>query len=256
MKEVYIYTLTTKEEPSNIRYVGKTTNLNDRLKRHLSGYYLSENTYKARWLKKILKEGKTPIIEILDVVLESDWQFWEQYWIAQLKAWNFKLTNTTLGGDGLVLTQEIINKRSQKLIGRKLTKETVKKIGTTRKKNAEIRGYWTSEDTKEKIKNSLTGYKHTEETKNKLSNIRQGSGNSFYNQHHTSATVEKLKSISRRKIVQQFTVAGEFLAEFMSIRDAEKNTNISRRHISGCCNQLPHYTTAGGFVWKFKIDNF
>ena len=101
MKKVYIYTLATAEEPDNIRYIGKTDDINKRLIRHLQPYYMNQPSHKARWLKKVLKENKTPIIQILDEVTESNWEIWEQYWIQQMRAWGFKLTNLAQGGEGL-----------------------------------------------------------------------------------------------------------------------------------------------------------
>ena len=97
MNKIYIYALSTKEEPDNIRYIGKThLSLEKRLKRHISIYYLKENTYKTRWLNSIIKKGHTPIITEVDCVEKNNWKFWEKYWIAQFKAWGFNLTNTTI----------------------------------------------------------------------------------------------------------------------------------------------------------------
>jgi len=77
MKTVFIYSLSTLEEPNNIRYIGKTTNIKKRLIRHLSTDQLSEDTHRSRWLKSEIKKGHTPIINFIDEVLESEWGFWE-----------------------------------------------------------------------------------------------------------------------------------------------------------------------------------
>jgi hypothetical protein len=101
-KIVYIYSLSTKEEPSNIRYVGKTDKpIKKRLTRHMSKYELKPVTHKNTWLKSVLKNGHTPIIELLDEVCDLEWEFWEKYWISQIKSWGFKLTNQTIGGSGM-----------------------------------------------------------------------------------------------------------------------------------------------------------
>lgn len=104
MKQVYIYTLahpTTKE----IRYVGKTTNIKRRLKAHLSriGEYKSK---KNSWIKSLLNQNLNPEIEILDVVFESEWQYWEEFYIGLFKSWSFRLVNGTKGGDGNTRWQE------------------------------------------------------------------------------------------------------------------------------------------------------
>lgn len=46
--------------------------------------------------------GLKPIIEIIDEVPVSEWEFWEIYWISQFKTWGFDLTNGTEGGDCVI----------------------------------------------------------------------------------------------------------------------------------------------------------
>jgi hypothetical protein len=53
-----------------------------------------------------------PIFEIIDEVT-SDWKFWERYWIQQFKTWGFSLTNATLGGEGLDITNSTSFKPGQ-----------------------------------------------------------------------------------------------------------------------------------------------
>jgi hypothetical protein len=59
----------------------------------------------------------------------------------------------------------------------------------------------------------------------------------------------------KAKQVLQFTKDQMLLAEYISIEEAGRKTNISPRGISGCLNNPSHYHTAGGFIWKFKRDN-
>lgn len=141
-RTTFIYTLSTKEEPNNIRYIGKTDNPKDRRERHTQPYYLNEGTYKANWLKSELKKGNTPILTVIDEVLFDDWQFWESYWIEQFKSWGFRLTNGTSGGEGFGITQEVINRRNKTNFNRstKKLKEQIK-MYNVRKKGDE----WVSE---------------------------------------------------------------------------------------------------------------
>jgi len=100
MKTINIYTLTdpiTKE----VRYVGKTTDISKRFNRHLNESKKSTTSHKKAWIKGLLKKNLNPEIEIIDVVNNSEWEFWERYWIEQMKAWGFRLTNETNGGDGV-----------------------------------------------------------------------------------------------------------------------------------------------------------
>lgn len=52
--------------------------------------------------------------------------------------------------------------------------------------------------------------------------------------------------------VIQYTLDGEFVAEYKSIGEAERQTKISGGSICKCCNNKPHHKTAGGYIWKFK----
>lgn len=114
-----IYGLSSSVEPEKIRYVGKATNLEKRLKRHLSKYYLKDDTYKNRWIKSELKSGNKIQITLLEEVPDINWQESEIKWIKQLKEQGSDLTNGTDGGEGLFLESNDI----------------VKKRGETRKKN-------------------------------------------------------------------------------------------------------------------------
>lgn len=48
----------------------------------------------------------------------------------------------------------------------------------------------------------------------------------------------------------QYTLDGEFVAEYESAVEASKATKINASHIRGCCNGKRK--TAGGFIWKNK----
>lgn len=97
METCFIYSLSYPK--SNIRYIGKTNNINKRLNSHLCKSNLKNKTHKNTWIKSLLKNGLKPIIEVIDVVPIEDWVFWERYWISQMKTWGFNLTNATDGGD-------------------------------------------------------------------------------------------------------------------------------------------------------------
>lgn len=98
---IKIYTL--KDPITNeIRYVGKTNkSLKIRYNAHISAYKLSrEKSHKNSWIISLKNKGLKPVIELLDIVENSEWIFWEQYWISQMFTWGFNLTNMTKGGEG------------------------------------------------------------------------------------------------------------------------------------------------------------
>jgi hypothetical protein len=71
-----------------------------RLKNHIiEAHSKRKNNHRINWLKSLAEKNEKPIIEILDIVPNNNWMFWEMYWISQLKSWGFLLVNSTLGGE-------------------------------------------------------------------------------------------------------------------------------------------------------------
>lgn len=63
------------------------------------------------------------------------------------------------------------------------------------------------------------------------------------------ATIEKCS-----KPVCQYTLDGEFLNEYPSVIEAERQTKVSDSQISKCCRMTHKYKSAGGYLWCFKGD--
>ncbi len=264
MKKVFIYSLSTAEEPDKIRYIGKANNIEKRLIRHLQSYYLGEDTHKNRWLKLEIKKGYRPIINLLDEVPEPEWEFWEQFWISQFKTWGFKLTNGTIGGDGIKATKEVINKRSKTIFNKtsiRLSNDLIK-FNIHEKENL-----WNAERKcsqcnsiilyTKKTRSSVFSAIRRAEKENRCCvscdyKNREGSGNAFFGKSHTPEFQEFLKNIAPKKKVTMLSLNDIKIREFSSIREAANETKIDRSHISSCCNNRPNHNTAGGFKWKFS----
>ena len=58
--------------------------------------------------------------------------------------------------------------------------------------------------------------------------------------------------LTKGKPVNQFTVDGKFIAQYPTIREAERQTGIDNGWISACCKGKYGYKTAGGYVWKYS----
>ena len=56
------------------------------------------------------------------------------------------------------------------------------------------------------------------------------------------------------KSVLQYTKDGQLIKEYKSIIEAERQTGINNAQISACCKGREHYNTAGGYVWRYKIE--
>jgi hypothetical protein len=97
----YIYIL--KDPISNeIRYVGKSNNPENRLKRHLNSNSLLESwTSKNKWLLNLKKKGLSPIMEVIDYTELGNINELEIKWIKHYRDLGLKLTNSTDGGDGV-----------------------------------------------------------------------------------------------------------------------------------------------------------
>ncbi len=98
-REVILYTLSCPIS-GETKYIGKTTySLRKRLMGHI---YDSSRRFKNKnykWIQSLVKQGLQPDIEILDIVLETEWEYWECFYISLFKTWGFELTNTCTGGE-------------------------------------------------------------------------------------------------------------------------------------------------------------
>lgn len=115
MDFVYIYTL-SHPLTGVVRYVGKTNNLKKRASEHRRDKYPSKKMW---WIRSLQAKGLTANMEVLDIVPETSWQFWEQYWISQLKTWGILLYNGDNGGqDSTRFSTNLKNTLSKSLKGK------------------------------------------------------------------------------------------------------------------------------------------
>lgn len=80
-----------------------------------------------------------------------------------------------------------------------------------------------------------------------------------YNVNYGTAIQRRVEKQS--KPVLQYTLNGEFVAEYPSIMEASRQTGINQAHISDCCNKKKRKAinglyyirnSTGGYFWKFK----
>ena len=134
-----IYGLSSDIDPENIRYIGKTKNIKDRLRRHLSVYGLRVDTYKNRWIKSELLKGNKILITLLYEVGDGeDWKDIEVDWISRYRRNGYQLVNSTDGGDGS-MSVDSIDKRNKTRIEKNLKdkSEEIKKYNV-----CEVGGVW------------------------------------------------------------------------------------------------------------------
>lgn len=113
-------------------------------------------------------------------------------------------------------------------------------------------GYHHSEETKTKIRNSLTGVKHTPERSAKQSVIKRKQWeNPDYRRRMINAHIGKNMGENNvtSKRVKQLTLDGELIREFSALTEAERILGIDHRMISDCCRG--RQKTCKGYKWQF-----
>jgi group I intron endonuclease len=174
--DIFIYGL---YDPRNdeLKYVGKTKNINRRFTEHIKETKNSGRGRKNSWIRKLLKNDLYPIIKILEICNENNWEERERNWIKNCRNLGINILNDTDGGDGglgQICTEETRKKFSLLRKGKKLSSEPIEKIRLSHL------GKTSSEETKRKIglksigRQANLGNRHTEETKKKISEKKKG----------------------------------------------------------------------------------
>jgi len=260
----YIYTLSDPTD-GEIKYVGKTKNMKERLWRHLGPSNLKNAwTSKTKWILWLKNQGLKPLIEILDEGDADNIDNLERYWISQIKQWGYKLKNDTSGGQGV-----------DYWTGKKLSPEHIKKriMNDPRVKN--ICEYEIGTDKLLAEYDSLADA--SRKNGHKPGTIALScKGITIPGKHgvywrykdnyfpyverdlkHRDETKLKLKIASLRKTVCQYRIDNnDLVKEYDSSRDAERETGINHAHINKCCKGMKNFNTAGGYYWRYKNDYF
>lgn len=206
---------------SEIKYVGKSNNPSVRLIEHIrkSKY---KKTYKNNWINGLLDVGLTPLIEIVEKVLVSEWSNCEKKWISYYKENGCKLTNLTDGGDGGNFGDNVNKLISQKLKNRVFSEETKKLMSASAKKR-----------------------KISDEGRKSISEKRKGEGNPMFGKQQSIKCVE-----TNSKPVIQYSLNGDLLKVWKSLKEVSEYLLINRNSVRMVCNG--QRKSAGGYKWKFK----
>lgn len=133
-------------------------------------------------------------------------------------------------------------------------------VSTIKKLSEAKKGHSTSQETKNKIRNKQKGQHHSiatefkkghknngwkwsEASRKKLSNSRKGM--KFSKEH-----IEKLK-LCHCKPVVQYDLNMNFIAEYVSTKEAARINNMDSTTISSCCNGK--LKTSNHYIWKWKV---
>jgi len=122
-----------------------------------------------------------------------------------------------------------------------------------------------TEDVRKRISEAHKGKVVSEETKKKLSDLntgerhplfgKKGSEHPAYGHKWSEKTRENMSAVIQQhqtKVVQCDRATGMILAEFASMKEAEKFTKVKYQSISRCCRGIR--PSAGGFFWIYKEE--
>ena len=263
METTFIYTLSDKD--GNIRYIGKTSYIKQRLYAHIRETKSNRISHKINWIKSLLNNNERPIIEILDEVPIDDWQLYEAYWIEQFRQWGFILTNQTSGGDGgsgYIHTAESKEKMRQAKLGTTLSEEQKNKISLSVKKKANENPYYNRGlgNSKNPLDKDVLYNLYIIENISmpKISEILGVSETTIF-RNLKDFGIEKDKSIWKKqcansripesRVVLQYDKKGNFIREWVGgCSEIYKETGIKAQRVCSGARK-----TSGGFIWKYKI---
>ena len=104
-----------------------------------------------------------------------------------------------------------------------------------------------SEEHKQAISDAHKGVPKSEATKQKMSDARKGVALS---EAHKKALSDALKGVNAKKVIQ-YTKSGEFVREWTSAMEAQRELGIANSNICACCKG--ERKSAGGYVWKYAV---
>ena len=272
----YIYKL-IDPTTNDIKYIGQTDNIKRRYNNHVSSSFNensdSYNTYKARWIRKVVNSNLLPIIEVIEECdnLELS-NIREKYYIDKLTSEGYKLTNSYVS-DVTEFSIETKKKMSNSRKGKKL--EEI--VGLD--KSVDLKEYFSKRMklnnpnknsdplVREKISNTLKEYfsnpenhwayglkmadEHNEKLrKSKLNNPKNVGNRKARTEEQKEKIRNKIKGIKvKRSEILQYDLDMNFIKRWKSLREIEReDKSFSRSQISKACKGGKTYA---GFIWKY-----
>ena len=103
-------------------------------------------------------------------------------------------------------------------------------------------------------------HKHSEEARRKMSEAQTGEKNHMFGmtgekhpnfgKHHSEESKNKIRENTPSKPVIQYSMNGELIAEFPSVREASRQIGCHCQSICACCKGK--YKSSCGYIWKYK----
>lgn len=249
MQVVYIYGLFDPRD-NQLRYVGKTINLEARLRDHINWAIQDDPCPKSDWIKELLSLGLEPIISILEETDEEGWAEAEVNWIATCRKLGLNIFNVANGGpnppDWFGRKQSVYHVRkrveARQAKGNYYHSEETRKKISEKKKGKKVGpdnpfyGKHHTEETKQKIRANNSWYKPTEEVRKKISEkLKQNPTRYWKGKHFSEETRRKLSEAAKgRKMSPEFSekIRQRMLGSHLSEETKEKlrQANLGKHH--------------------------
>lgn len=94
------------------------------------------------------------------------------------------------------------------------------------------------------------GHHHSEETKMRLSDARKGKPSPRKGVTLSEETKIKISESKEHRAVNQYSVNGDLIASYPSVREAALVTGIKKAYIRKCCGGFSKIS--GGYKWSYE----
>jgi hypothetical protein len=258
MNTKFIYTLS---DPNTglVRYIGKTNNIRNRLKGHLSNNQLSKPTKKNNWIISLLRENLLPIIEEVDEVDSDDIDFYEIFYISLFKTWGFDLLNGTDGGDGYDWTGRKHNNYSK--LKSKINNPNRKSVAQFDLDGNLIKEYHSLREAALSVNGNRAHISRVCNGKQKTSSgfkwsfIDRINNYDIPEQKSRIIKYKKPRIDVRMKKIQVFDLDGNLLDICRSVNETSNKYNCHRLLIEKCCEEKGYYQTKN-LTFRYDGDIF
>ena len=256
MEEYKIYSL-NDPETNEVRYVGKTVSpLHKRLSSH---YRDKKHSYKTHWISTLKEKNLKPIIKLIEICNENNWEEREKFWIAYYRK-NSNLTNYLDGGQGQqkgykhtdevkekIRLAAIKNTKGKFYKGQTFVSEINKKRAESNKKV--VYQYGINGVLIKKWAGIIDASKELNIDKNNIRAVLVGKTLTAGGYIWSFNKEIKLRNKKTNREIISINVNTNEIKEYASISQCVKILNIERKHIE---NSLRSNTTKFGYKFKRK----
>jgi len=238
------------KSPSNKIYIGQSRDIDNRFRYYRCGYSKSQpKVYNSIKKHGIDRHEFIKIMTLQTCCTQQELDYWEQFFIDLYRNSGFEMMNLREAGHHGKMSDETRKKQSVAKSG-KYTGENNPNYG---------KGLFG-------IKNGMYGKKHSKESIDKMIQTkcdRHGHKRGLKGEEKKeqmrinrdnwkkNIKIGRINAVGKR--VVQYSLSGEFIAEWRYIELAAEKTCDSAGKISRCCYGRP--TPTAKFYWRFKIND-